>query len=67
VAAGRGTRAQGSLCAEGVEHRGQAGVEHAVENKDVDTHGNYDIKVGNLADTTKAAASLLCASRFTAT
>jgi hypothetical protein len=33
----------------------------------VDTHGNYDIKLGNLADTAKVAAGLTCASRFTAT
>jgi quinol monooxygenase YgiN len=29
----------------------------------VDAHGNYDIKVGNLADTATAASGLLCASR----
>jgi hypothetical protein len=44
-----------------------SGVEHAVESKDVDTHGNYDINIGNLANTTKAGAGLICASRFTAT
>jgi catalase len=33
----------------------------------VNTHGNYDIKLGNLADTAKAAAGLSCASQFTAT
>jgi hypothetical protein len=46
-----------------VEYRGQAGIEHTVECEDVDAHGNYDIKVGNLADTATAASGLLCASR----
>jgi hypothetical protein len=32
----------------------------------VDAHGNYDIKLGNLADTAKVTAGLLYASRFTA-
>jgi hypothetical protein len=38
-----------------VEHRGQSGVEYAVENKDVDTHGNFDINLGNLADIAQVA------------
>jgi hypothetical protein len=29
--------------------------------------GNYDIKIGNLADTAKVAASLCCAAQSTAT
>ncbi len=49
--------------AEGVEHRGQA-VEHAVEGKDVDTHGNNNIKVVNIANAASVAAGLLCAFRF---
>jgi hypothetical protein len=42
----------------GVEHRGQAGVENAVEGKDVDAHGNYGIKIGKFANLAKAAAGL---------
>ena len=32
-----------------VEHRGQAQIEHAIENQDVNPHGNNDIKIGVIA------------------
>jgi hypothetical protein len=48
--------------AEGVEHGAQAGVENAVEGKDMDMHGNYDIKIDKSANTATAAPALPCAS-----